>query len=656
MKTKDFGFFQQHAEKLALGLGGVVIVGVAATQFLMGEPNAIEINNQQVAPSEIKDKVVQPFDTLDRNLKGDSYVEEIDIPKYAESFQKLYDRPVASDTTLGPFDSSGLAANWLRVESPDYPRKFLPAPPVPAEILAKSGHAVLSAAADPRLSNLLNFVSAQEPADFPYVSVSGTFSFEEWINRLEAENRPAGERIDPGLWQPRLLVTSVQLLREEQDPLTGAWGNRTTIKPLPGQYAILPEDTTPRELEEARDMEQWLGANQQDFRRPTFPQIENGTWTPPDQSNRVFTSEELARQRELENDIRRLQIQLDRLEGNDRRDSDGRSNRRDRRSSRGGDEFGGGYEDVAGGGGRTSRESRGNRNNDRENDRAAQAREREQERIRGVEEELFNARTELNELLGIEEEVPGPGQRGGGYEEGAYGGYGDEFGGGRPGLPGEEFGGTPYGGGYGQASRGPAGQVPDTVKVWAHDLTAEPGKTYRYKVVVSVMNPLFRFPRLNEAQREDNFHRPAITHDAAELEAAGWSAPLTMDPEYYFFALSGSKDQKRANFEVWTVYNGKWRNREFTEYPGNEIGGVSDAQDDAPEFSMNVGSIMLDVDSVPAPNGRGSLVRVLYLDPNTGRIDYRLVNADKNSDDRQRLENEQQRQLDQDRVSDARRN
>lgn len=646
MKTKDFGFFQQHTEKLALGLGAVVILGVVATQFLMGEPNAIELNNQKVAPAAIKDTVVKDYKTLEQNLTRDSYVDLIEIPQYAESYRRLYERPVASDTMLGPFDVGGLATNWLRVESPEYPRKFLPSPPVTVETLAKSGHGVLQSTNDPRFPQIRSMIGDQEPADFSYVSVSAFFSFKDWTDRLKAENVSAAQRIDPGLWQPRLLITSVQLLREEQDPLTGEWGSPTTIAPLPGQFAILPDDTRPRELEDAQQMEQWLNENQPDFRRAPFPEISNGTWTPPDQSNRVFTSEELARQRDLESDIRRLQRQLDNLTGNDQRGADGRRDRPGQRERQtGGDEYdggGGGYED----GGRSNR---GNRNNDRsserDNDRAAQAREREAERIRLIEDDLFKARSELNELMGVEDELPQPGQGRGAEDYGDYGapdgvpnrgnpeGYGNPGGYGNP----EDYG----------SQRSVAGQVPDRVKVWAHDLTAQPGKTYRYKVVVSVMNPLYRFPRLNEAQREDNFHRVAIPHDETELTAANWSAPLTLDPKYYFFALSGSKDQKRANFEVWTVYDGQWRNGEFTEYPGNEIGGEGETENGGQWFKMSVGSIMLDVDSVPAPSGRGSVVRVLYLDPDTGRIDYRLVNDDKNSDDKQRLENEQQRQLDQ---------
>ncbi|MEL7087723.1 MAG: hypothetical protein AAGL98_04670, partial [Planctomycetota bacterium] len=356
-----------------------------------------------------------------------------------------------------------------------------------------------------------------------------------------------------------------------------------------------------------------------------------------DQSNRVFTSEELARQRELEGDIRRLQVQLDRLTGNDQRGTDGRRDRRTSRRAIQESDFGptrGNENDGAG-------RDRGGRNNDR----AAQAREREAERVRGIEDELFAARKELNELLGVEDDTPQAGRRNqesfGDPRQATPGGFGAPGGFGNPGA---------YGGGpeaYGNR-RGPVGgQLPDRIKVWAHDLTAEPGKTYRYKVVVSVMNPLYQFPRLNEAQRQENFDRVAITHDETELAAANWSAPLTLDPEYHFFALSGSKDQKRVNFEVWTVYDGMWRSDEFTEYPGNEIGGEAQTQDTGRQFEMNVGSILLDVDSVPSPTGRGgSVVRVLYLDPDSGRIDYRLVNADKNSDARQRLENERQRQLD----------
>jgi len=109
MKNKDFGFFQQHVEKIALGLGLAVLVGAGVTQFVLGEPNAIKLDNKPVVPGEIKDTVVKKANSLKSALARDSPVEAIDIPSYATAFSDLYTLPVGTDQRLAPIEAGGLA-------------------------------------------------------------------------------------------------------------------------------------------------------------------------------------------------------------------------------------------------------------------------------------------------------------------------------------------------------------------------------------------------------------------------------------------------------------------------------------------------------------------------------------------------------------------
>ena len=604
MKIKEFGFFSRHLEKLVLGLGVAVLVVVAATRFLLSQPNAVEIGGKPVSPGEIKDEVMKDYERLKRNLSGDSYVPDSSriIAKFADSYVRLYELPVTSGDVLAPLDGGGLARQWLRIERPEFPTKVVPYPPTLTGTLAKAGHGVLDDDGSPAVRPLFELIGSAQPHDFSYASVSAIFSVKDWVTRLEGEGVPSEQRVERGLWDRRLLLTSVRLLREELDPLTELWGGFTVIDPLPGQLHILPEDVEPRDRETAQRLEAWVNENQGGIQRPVFPTINNGPWTPPDQRNRVLTDDEIVRQQELEDLIRKRERELKRL----------------RPVGRGGNALGRGGGDGLG---------------DFAADGLTPRQAKQQARIQEMQNELREAQAELDGLLGTEHEETVVDN---GFEEPLLGGGAD-----RSFAP--RGGRSPFGNPNGGAEAGLAYTGPDTVKVWAHDLTAEPGKTYRYKVAVSVMNPLYQFPRLNEAQRRENFDRVAITHSLDELAAAPWSAPLTLDPEYYFFALSGSKDLKRAKFEVWTVRNGRWLNREFTEFPGNEIGGSAEDQDAGDEFNMNVGAVMLDVDSVRVRSGQGS-VRVLFLNPLTGRIDFRLVSDDKNSTDRQRLENELRRQ------------
>ncbi|MEM9882825.1 MAG: hypothetical protein AAF800_07905 [Planctomycetota bacterium] len=623
MNNKDFGLLQRHVEKLVLGVGVLVLLGVGATQFLLGEPNAVELDNQTVAPGDIADVVEAKAERLDARLGGASNVEPRVIPGYARVFVDTYRLPVATDQRLSPIDSGPLADAVTLEVSPEYPEVVLPTPPVPTDLLVKQGHGVLADTGDRRAAQILEMVGNPAPADFQYVTVRATFSFEELQRRYESPDVPEANRPNRGLWADRLAVTSVRLIREEQDPLTGRWGNRVTIDPLPGQAAFVPESRPDMDFEQSQKLEGFVRGAQAEIRRPPFPAIENGPWTPPSTEDRVFTAEELQRQNELKSRIDRLERQLRRFGGEDGRDTlrRGRNNAPD-------------FEDEFG-------ERRGGNRPQRETSRQSP----EERRIAGIREQLQSLRAELNELLGVEEDRDTAGDP---RRDESFGG--PEFFDGP--APGQGNFGRP--GNFGQGFTNPAAepdvQNPGDVKVWAHDLTAEPGKTYRYKVEVGVLNPLYRFTRLPPKQKQENANRPSLGPDPEELEAAEWSAPIELDPEFFYFVIGGNKDQKRAKIEVWRVYDGVWRSQEFTELPGNEVGGVAEIEGLA-RVSMNVGTLMLDVDSVTA--GGQPAVRVLLLEPETGRIVPRLVNQDKDSEDRLRvqLDASLQRQTRADRLS-----
>ena len=621
MKKNDFGFLQQHAEKIALGCGLAILLGVAVTQFVLGGSNEIELGNQTVAPGDIRDTVMNEARRLEASLDRGSPLEERPIPRYTDSFNKVYELPIAASETLSYFDQGPLAKNWIKVVSPDYAEKILPRPPVPTDIWVRSSHALLDRNAGSEVGPYLQIIGDRQPADFQYVSVRTTFSFDEWRKRLQNQNVPAASRIEEGLWRDRLAITGVRLLREEIDPRTGEWGNRTVIAPLPGPSADVPNEETisaDMTVEQASGLESWILGNQIAFQQPSFPPIQNGPWLPPSPTDRQLTSEQLQKRQDLTNEIDRLRRQLERQAGDSR---SGGTNRGGGRAPRGG-----GPEDFDDFGGFDER-GPDRRRSDRRG--PTEQADPEDARLRNLEQRLQEAQRELDELLGIESDAQNtqPGESGPPMGE-----FGEE----RFDNGDRRF--DNFRGGNSNSS------VSDRVTVWAHDLTVEPGKTYRYKLFVEVLNPLFRNPRLNPEQRKINRTRVSLGPSEEELDDAPWSPEMRIDPDYYFFALTGSRDTKRASFEVWTVYDGQWRKSEFTEFPGDEIGGTAEIAGLPNPVPMNAGPILLDVDAVSAPNNRGSVVRVLYLDADSGEIRTRLVNDDKSSEDRQRLEFQLQQQ------------
>ena len=652
MPANELGFFQKHTEKIALALGVAVLAGAGATQFLLGQPNAVTIDGKQVGPGEIADQVRTQVDQLDTKLNDTKrQIEAFESPAYNDNFAKLYDRPVADGPLPAVITDGGLEGKLAVIDSPNYPTKVLPNPPVATDMVIKTGNGVLADATDgrerPQVDALRQIVGEQRPADFPYVSVRGTFPIADYRNRLETAGTTDAERIDRSLWSRRMAVAAVYLTRERLDPTTGVWGESRIIRPLPGQFGVLPEDRPQLSREESDGLEQEILTRQEEIRREPFPRLANGPWTPPDADNRMFTAEEKEQRRDLERDLENLKRRLGRLVNPEAAGAGRRPGARTRPTRGGGtdDPYGdddptGAYGDGGGGGAAPDRSRRS-----RTSGTSSRDEERRAKQVEALQTQIQEKQTELNNLLGTDDEGLGatgaPGGFDGGYGGGVYdddddptGAYSDGGG-----YGGESYGGGPRG--------GPAATAdgPDELRVWAHDLTCKAGETYRYKLVVAMFNPLYRQTRLTRKQLKENYDRVSIGPDESELAAAPWSPPVGLDPKYFYFATSGNKDEKRAEFEVWTIFNGIWETGSFPEVPGNEIGGVATTA--APGgVPMSVGKILLDVDAVSSSVSGGSTqIRALVLDEASGAIEGRMVSADRRSELRERLESEREQQI-----------
>src|SRR6185295_15883161 len=95
------------------------------------------------------------------------------------------------------------------------------------------------------------------------------------------------------------------------------------------------------------------------------------------------------------------------------------------------------------------------------------------------------------------------------------------------------------------------------VKVWAHDVTVEPGATYKYRVRIAVNNPFYG---RNVKATQQKLTEPSLLW-------SDWSAPtanVDVDRSDYFFVTSASdrslaSPSPRANAELFVFYYGYWR-------------------------------------------------------------------------------------------------
>ena len=650
MASRQAGFFVRHTEKIVLAAAvafSLLLVAVAWAG-VFGSPSATEVGRDRVTPGTVESLVRAEAEKLRRQLDAtEPGVPDVAIPLYSEEFAERIAAPMLPPErqTLVGNPTLPLAEGVLTPAGIEFPTYALPRPPVVTDPVVKAGTAVLADAgtvADARAREQVAALGAQlgldpnEPGDFQYVSVTGRFPLREWAQTLDAGGDGSGNpSIPENVWRPRLGLAAVYLLRQRKDPVTGGWGPTEVVSTLPGQVAALPDRAAETQnLTQAEELVRTLLTRQEDVARVPFPPTAHVGWTPPSGRDRVFTPAERERLTRLESDIAAAELRLERLQNPDagREERGGRRDRGNRgragRGGGGGPGGGGGFDGGFGGDefgdpGFDAPPRRGG--GDADDDRTQRAID-----------DLQALRNELTELLGEEPDAAqAPGGFGGGPPD--FGGGFDEFGGGGPGG----FGGSGFNpGGPVRGGGGPDAEVDEEVTVWAHDLSAEPGGTYRYKLVAAAMNPLFRYSRVSEEQQEANRDRVALAPTEEALEAAPWTPAVTLNPEADFFFLGGNFEQDRARVEVWKVYDGLWQRAEFEENAGNGIGGVEtlDVRGRRQRVDLATGALLLDID-VQQVGGGPADQRLVYESPEGG-IRSRTRQEDQDSPRRQLLQRE----------------
>lgn len=637
MKMKNANFFQLHIEKILIGVAVLISLAILAL-YVIGSPYTATIENQEMGPRKVESYLQEKVQGLRSRLA--STEAQFDPPQIAGYSQELEGRlataPAPRDTFDFVFSRPGLAN--IAYEAPRTPFD-IPRPPVAANLKAQASFALLGQQEDPQQdAQLIRLVGERTPRDVAYVSVEGEWPLKEWQTRLETSKLPTL------FWRSMVGITSVYLQREELNPITGEWGNQRIVEPLPIQLGVTPGTRPNYTDEEALLLVQNLRQEQSRVARPDFPLLARGEWLPPSASFLNLSPEDQERIRKLRNDIARLDRQIEGLQRT--LDRQTQMQQRSARAPR-----------------PTGRQPRGNFDDggDFGDQPPAQRPGGPSNRTAEVTQELTRLtadrqrkQAEFNQLVGVPQDVltTNPSMAGEGEGEFVYEPFINEMGEEDyrevwvPAVP------TPARLtsrnprlGAAQPATAAATTTNDVIRVWAHDLTVEPGKTYRYRLLVSVFNPLFRQTRVEETQRREFFNQVALGPSEREIAASPWSDPVHVDPEFHFFFLSGTAGQV-ANVEVWHVYNGVLHVSRFQESPGDRIGGEAKVEIDGVEQELLMQTDAVMIDLVASGGGTiGSDSRLLYFDPETETIASRSARQDENSPDRIRLQNVRDLQL-----------
>lgn len=618
MSLKEPSTIQKHIEKLIMAIALVVALAVLAYFFALS-PFTVDIRNKTVGPDEAVKLVENEANRLKRSFDDDEIPpHKTQVPQWGDIFVQRYsEMPTTRDRLDILASYQGLDPTIIKVvERSDEQREYhLPGVPVIEDIKASAGNAVYAPSGDSAYDNAIyGLIGNETPRDFRYVSVSGDLDLDVWTKRLL--DAPTDKQIPSRFWRDRMAVAGVFLQRETRDPVSGKWTDRTIVATLPGQIAYGNPEAAPREYSDdvINDHLLLISENQQVITRPPFVNTSGGLpWTAPGSPGFSLSAEQQEQYTELQNKINNLNArirQLSRQLGLDREvtdqtapavrpDMEGQPNNRTPRREPG--------------------------------EREKQLREQRRQQYESFVTERDALTAEKNALLGIENQaslisdasrarlqsfgtptdidsfdfppedlvrMPEPEQR---MPDNAIRGGGIR--------PGQE-----------QQEAEEVEKPRQIINVWAHDLTVEPGKTYRYRMIATLLNPLFRVTGISEEQMQRNMHRIAVGPDMAELDASPWTEPVSVDPAYRYFLIgrTGQGTNVQARFSVWTVYDGLWRHVEFMERPGDPIGGtrIIETSMGPVNVDMSIDRILVDI-----VEDRASLSGALVASATSGDIE-----------------------------------
>jgi hypothetical protein len=195
--------------------------------------------------------------------------------------------------------------------------------------------------------------------------------------------------------------------------------------------------------------------------------------------------------------------------------------------------------------------------------------------------------------------------------------------------------------------------MPDVLWVWGHDLTIKPGRTYRYRCVVEVFNPLFAHKIDLMPEQQGLADQFTIASESSE-----WSPPVLAEPPLHVFITKANPAASAAGIgnvplgsaiaEVFRFYNGQWWFEDFTVRPGDRVGQKEAARDrgegDQPAQTIDFTTdwFVLDVvediaaDKADTDLGRAALVVLQSLSA-PDLTQYRSPRDEAQSEERDRL-------------------
>ncbi|MCX5659868.1 MAG: hypothetical protein NTW19_09120 [Planctomycetota bacterium] len=548
MKLKNINIVERHVERVFLGLAVLFAAAVLWLYYASSPYSTPEVGPERAAsPDRVEEVLEEAAKKLSAGLNSQvASLPPMPVPTYTQDFQRRVNRSVAGVNRYDVSIGQPALDKTLIQEDPPPPLYEVPTPPAPREPRPTTNHYVLADPADEASKqSYIALIGAQQPRDFHAVSVMASFDMDAWRQRIRSVNEKA--RVPDDWFRATALVTDVVLERETQDPVTGAWGARIQIQPLPNATSFRSVPPVFSALE-AQQVLNSIKADPASLQRPNFANVTDARpWSPPGTQNEL-SEDDRRKLAPILDEIDKLQKEIEKLKAV--------ANQPAKPGAR------------AGG--------------------TASAADNAQAQIPRLQERLNERRKEQASIINAA-------------------------------LKGNV-----------------AGRAVAGIGVWAHDLSVRFGQTYRYRVYVAVLNPLFHKPQLHPDQRKEFFNKLSLYS-----EPSAWTAPITIDQETYYFLVNALAANQSATVEVWRIFNGAWHPQDFVVQAGDTIGKVVSLTAGASPFPVDyrLNALAVDVDmAAPARAGLNTTTaRLLVLPGSSDKIIPRILEDDREDPIRARL-------------------
>jgi len=589
MKLKNVSWFERHIEKFIAAVI-VLFCGAIIWMDVITASTTVSFSGEEVSPEEVKERVTRLAEELDARLDQDtSRLPPLPAPDFAARFRERLTRDLTAvrqfDYQFGdhPLDYGLFEALDRETTIPEY---VVPTPPPPVALETSHGYGLLASPPEALVSAYDELIDSRRPRAIWWVSVGAEFEFDRWREALSA-SQGSRQPIPESIWREKQLLVDVTLERQRWNPETQSWSEAEVVPTLPTErdYA---ESRSTWTAAEGDQQKRRLRENQSEIARPSFVSLEAGPpWRPPGAQRRQLTPFERDQLREITAELNRVNARLEEIEAQmpDAPEGEGLDQAEPLDDA-------GRYAAAAGrapaaGGGRPSGAGVRRILPPDEDPRVLRARLEDLQRRRA-------------ELIGVDRF--------------------DRFMAFEPGMDPTRI---------------------RRVPIWAHDITVEPGQTYRYRLRVEIMNPLFT---TTTAELRPEQHARYANLLALASSPSEWTEPVTIRDDRPFFLVDSDPNQGSGTVEVWRIVAGRWQGRQFRVQPGDVIGGPVEAtvNGETYQFDFTAGAIAVDFDfEHPASTGLNqTTTRMVFLDVEDSQLEERIAERDQRAPRRQELRDE----------------